>query len=230
MFTTLLETNPRRARSSRDAALSAGIHALLIASAIALTANTHVAVARGDPTERPVFTIPRTSPPVATPVPPNPTASNPRLPGPPVVTVIIPTVEVPGTLPAPSTVDPFPPGSPSTTPAPGAPASAAAPGGTNGSWTEWQVEKPAIALPGALPLYPDMLRAGGIEGEVVAQFVVDTLGRVEPGSFHSVRASHALFAASVERALSRLRFVPAEAGGRRVRQLVQQPFQFAITR
>ena len=88
-----------------------------------------------------------------------------------------------------------------------------------------------MALPGSpLPAYPDFLRSSGTEGDALVQFVVDTLGRVEAGSFRAIRASHVLFAQSVERILPRLRFIPAEVGGRRVRQWVQQPFLFAITK
>jgi protein TonB len=75
-----------------------------------------------------------------------------------------------------------------------------------------------------------MLQSAGLEGDVRAQFVVDTLGRVEQGSFRVLQTSHDLFAAAVREALSRARFKPAEVGGRRVRQLVEQSFTFRISR
>jgi protein TonB len=34
----------------------------------------------------------------------------------------------------------------------------------------------------------------------------------------------------VKNALPRMRFIPAEVGDKKVRQLVQQPFSFAITK
>ena len=71
---------------------------------------------------------------------------------------------------------------------------------------------------------------GKPELEARAEFVVDTSGRVEPGSIRVLRTSHPLFAQAVERVLPLARFVPAEAGSRRVRQLVQQPFAFAMQR
>lgn len=43
-----------------------------------------------------------------------------------------------------------------------------------------------------------------------------------------VSSSHDLFAASARAALPALRFSPAEAGGRRVRQLVELPFAFEL--
>jgi protein TonB len=75
-----------------------------------------------------------------------------------------------------------------------------------------------------------MLRQAGVEGEVLAQFVVDTSGRAEAGSLKILKSSHDLFAQAVKNALPQMRFIPAEVGGRRVKQLVQQPFSFGITK
>jgi len=93
------------------------------------------------------------------------------------------------------------------------------------------VEKAVVALPGtATPRYPSMLQSAGVDGSVLAQFVVDTLGRVEQGSFRALESTHDLFTAAVREALTRARFAPAEVGGRKVRQLVEQTFTFNITR
>ena len=45
-----------------------------------------------------------------------------------------------------------------------------------------------------------------------------------------LKSSHDLFTNSVRSALSNMRFYPAEIGGRKVKQLVQQPFNFTLTR
>jgi protein TonB len=96
---------------------------------------------------------------------------------------------------------------------------------------EFQVEKPVVQAPGSpSPRYPDILRQAGVEGEVLAQFVVDTAGRAEAGSYKVLKSSHDLFAQAVRSALPGMRFIPAEVGGRKVKQLVQQPFAFAIAR
>jgi protein TonB len=93
-----------------------------------------------------------------------------------------------------------------------------------------QVERIAELLPGGPPpRYPDALRASAIEGEVSMQFVVDTTGRVDPVSVKVLASSHDLFAESARAALAKLRFRPAEVGGRKVRMLVQQPFIFALS-
>jgi len=99
------------------------------------------------------------------------------------------------------------------------------------AYFDFQVEKPVAPIPGTgAPRYPDILRSAGVEGEVLAQFVVDTLGRVEISSYKVIRTSHELFAASLRAALPAMRFMPAEVGGRKVKQLVQQPFVFALQR
>jgi protein TonB len=94
---------------------------------------------------------------------------------------------------------------------------------------DFQVEKPVAPVPGTgSPRYPDILRSASVEGEVLAQFVVDTTGRVEVATFKVIRKSHDLFEAAVRSALPNMRFLPAEVGGRKVKQLVQQPFVFAL--
>ena len=96
---------------------------------------------------------------------------------------------------------------------------------------DFQVEKPAAPIAGSgAPRYPAILRSAGVEGEVLAQFVVDTTGRIEIESYKMIRQSHDLFDASVRNALPEMRFTPAEVGGRKVRQLVQQPWVFQLAK
>ena len=106
-----------------------------------------------------------------------------------------------------------------------------APVNTDQPYFEFQVEKQVQQVPGSGNMrYPDMLRSANIEGEVLAQFVVDTTGRYESGTFKVLKSSHDLFTAAVKNALPNMRFYPAEVGGRKVKQLVQQPFTFALSK
>lgn len=96
---------------------------------------------------------------------------------------------------------------------------------------EFMVEKPVTEASNTQrPRYPDILKSAGVEGEVLAQFVVDTTGHVEINTFKVLKTSHELFAAAVRSSLPGMRFIPAEVGQKRVRQLVQQPFVFAIAK
>jgi TonB family protein len=98
-----------------------------------------------------------------------------------------------------------------------------------GTYFEFQVDKPAVAYPdNPAPRYPELLRTAGVEGTVLAQFVVDTAGHPMLDTFKVLRSAHDLFTQSVRDALATMRFSPAEIGGRKVRQLVQMPFPFTI--
>lgn len=99
------------------------------------------------------------------------------------------------------------------------------------TYFEFQVEKPVMPAPNSgQPKYPDILRQAGVEGDVLATFVVDTTGRADVSTFKVLRATHELFGTAVKQALPTMRFIPAEVGGKKVKQLVQQPFSFAIVK
>lgn len=107
----------------------------------------------------------------------------------------------------------------------------AAPHADNHVFIESEVEKPVMSVPGSpAPRYPELLKAAGVEGEVVAAFVVDTLGHADPSSLKFRKSTNELFAAAVRTALPSMRFLPAEVGGRKVRQQVMQQFVFAIAK
>jgi TonB family protein len=101
-------------------------------------------------------------------------------------------------------------------------------GASNKAYRESQVDRAVQQTRAAQPRYPDALRSVNVTGEVVASYIVDARGRVEPGSIKIVSASHPLFAAAVRAALLEARFRPAEVAGQPVRQLVEQPFIFKL--
>ena len=97
------------------------------------------------------------------------------------------------------------------------------------TYFEFQVEKTAHPDSGTpAPRYPDMLRSAGGEGDVLAQFVVGTDGRVDMSTFKVLKTSHDLFTASVRASLAQMHWVPANVGGHAVKQLVQMPFEFRL--
>jgi protein TonB len=101
----------------------------------------------------------------------------------------------------------------------------------NQTYFEFQVEKPVAQIPGTgAPRYPDALRSSGVEGEVQAQFVVNEDGKAEVSTFKVLKATNDLFASAVRSALPNMRFYAAEVGGKKVKQLVQQSFQFKLDR
>jgi len=80
----------------------------------------------------------------------------------------------------------------------------------------------------AAPAYPLELMTKGVQGSVLVRYVVDTTGFADPASLEILNATHAAFAQSVKDALPYMRFHPARIGGRKVRQMVEQPFIFRI--
>jgi periplasmic protein TonB len=97
-----------------------------------------------------------------------------------------------------------------------------------GPYMEFQVEKPVAKIGGEAPEYPSTLRDSGVEGQVLAQFVVGENGRYEGGTLKILSSSNSAFTAAVKDALPRMRFSAAQIGGKKVAQLVQMPFQFNL--
>lgn len=236
MLRYLLESAPTRPRTRSAAFISFAFHAALVGSAIAATAmgpvDEEVPVI---PTKPPIYFPTPEQPPIAR-APRAPRPAAPRTPSP--IDPIVVPVDVPSTLPPvpePGTVSmdpwttlPGPVGTPDGTGDIGAPA------GSDGDpgfmWSE-DVERHAKPL-GAVrqPRYPEPLRSQRLEGSVLASYIVDTLGRVEPASFKAREVTHPLFEQAVRSALMSQRFRPAQWDGKRVRQLVEQQFIFRLDR
>lgn len=95
--------------------------------------------------------------------------------------------------------------------------------------TELQVDSAVVRYEdGAAPSYPESMLRRRIEGSVVVQYVVDTLGHADTSTFRVISATHADFARAVKVTLPFMRFRPAVMANRLVPQLVQQPFAFRI--
>jgi TonB family protein len=78
------------------------------------------------------------------------------------------------------------------------------------------------------PGYPKALLYRGVEATFTTFFVVDSAGRVDTSTIKIPPSVDARFSQSVRDVLRRWRFLPAETRGRRVRQLVEQTFEFRI--
>lgn len=236
MFNQLIESKRAKKRSPGSTAFSVILHAVLIAGAAVATA--HAAIENEKPkAEKVTFVnVKKDEPPPPKKEPPPPPPKNvtvapppPKgfqvLTAPPVVPVKIPEIDlskkvtdaadfsgkgvaggiskgvVGGTGPVPT---------------------------DNQTYFSFQVEKQAEKIGGPSPDYPETLRSAGIQGEVQVQFVVDVDGRADMNTFKVLSSTNELFTAAVRRALPRMRFAPAEVGGKKVRQLVQLPFTFNL--
>ncbi len=82
----------------------------------------------------------------------------------------------------------------------------------------------------ARPTYPEVLRRARVEGEATMQFVIDTTGRVDPRTIELLASTDYRFALACRETLPRMEFNPAEVEGRKVPEIVQLPFTFALRR
>jgi len=233
MLAVLLESRAARTSHVRSTLLSAAAHGAVIAAAVAFTMS-----GRGRhgpaPQIHPV-TVTYVQP--AHPVIPMQTrtssstssgSTGPRLPVievPTVTPVGIPAVDL--TMPATSPGE-FRIGTHSD---PGVIAGTSLPLGGNDVNDASAVDRaPRIVGRAVEPGYPPALRAAGIEGRVLAEFVVDTLGRAELASLRFPELPDPRFADAVRDAISRTRFSPGEVAGRAVRTRVVLPFDFRLLR
>jgi protein TonB len=91
------------------------------------------------------------------------------------------------------------------------------------------VEKPAAgAGDNPKPVYPTDLLNRMIEARFSVFFIVDTTGRIDPATIEVPPSVEGGFNKAVRDVLVLWHFFPAEVRGRRVRQLMEQPFEFRI--
>lgn len=234
----LLESRNGGERSGGGATLSVVVHAALIAAAAIGTARSDDASSTPREILVPLPPYIYESPPARSPRAPSGPARSAPTPG--TGRTVTPPVEVPNGLP-PIDVDVAVPIDGSTEVTIGGPTARGEVSGGFGAMPAQgaldgggirdarTVEIPVVPdARNPSPAYPELLRAGGIEGRVVAEFIVDSTGRVRPGSLVIVAATHEPFAASVRRTVPALRFTPARVQGRPVAQRVQVPFEFEI--
>ena len=229
MLDRLIESKPARERSTGGAIVSIAAHTALIAAAVYATAQARVQPTPPSESVRPFYfpripdraSVVRASTKSSKPMP-----SQHPIYVDPAINIKLPTIDISGVL---SVANDFP-------------RTRLGLGGSNNpadsgsrlagiAFSAEQVEKPVVVAAGnAPPRYPEALRQLGIEGRVLAVFVVSEQGKAEENSIRFVRSDNRLFDDAVRAALLRMRFVPAEVGGRKVRQLVEMPFVFAIAR
>ncbi|HEX6966914.1 MAG TPA: M56 family metallopeptidase [Gemmatimonadaceae bacterium] len=95
------------------------------------------------------------------------------------------------------------------------------------AFVSFQIDKPAMPMSGnPAPQYPQALEQQHVDGNVLAQFVVDASGQVDMNTFKVLDATDPRFVDAIRNVLGSWKFTPAEVGGHEVKQLVQMPFAF----
>jgi protein TonB len=78
--------------------------------------------------------------------------------------------------------------------------------------------------------YPPLLREAGIEGTVVLEFVVDTLGHAEPATIRIISSTQEQFEAPAREAILTSLYRPGRWRGQPVRALSLERVAFTIQR
>lgn len=227
----LVESNRSARRPLGGTMASIALHTAIISAAVVATANARTNREYAPPEARVTY-IARPDASAGTRVPVKP---RPRTVAQPKPSMAAPAIVAPVTV-----VTGIPEAVPSSEPAalPGSSGEAEPGYAMNGAGTEaggplhaFQVDREVRALrSNSAPVYPELLRSRGVEGEVFARFVVNESGRVEMKTLEILSTTSPAFERSVRYALERARFEPAEANGRTVAQLVEQRFQFRLDR
>ena len=229
----LLESEKHGGKMGAGSAASVALHVAVLAFAIAVTShagrdrNRDTAIFIPLPKWQPTVNVVKHA---SAAMPRRPQETTPRVPA---IVVAIPPV-IPPTLPGASLTPAPAVTGPAAAPLPGSASggtdSTAAPVVGNTAVGADAVDIPAAALPGQRgPVYPERLRAMGVDGRVVARFVVERNGRVESEPI-ILSATAGEFAASVKRYLASARYRPAVIRGQAVRQLAEQEFDFTVGR
>jgi TonB family protein len=92
-----------------------------------------------------------------------------------------------------------------------------------------EVQEKPERLAGTPPVYPPLLQQAGIEGTVIVQAIIDTMGRVEPNSLRITQTANPGFNESAKQAVSKSLFRPARVYGKAVRVLIQIPISYTHT-
>ncbi len=142
-------------------------------------------------------------------------------------TVVAPTV-IPTNIPPVNLLEHFDPKDYSGAGVEGGKGTGVVPSG-NDVFSEGVVEERPALIPGLPPDYPSLLQQAGIQGQVLVQFIIDTLERVEPGSIRVLESPNPGFDAPSRGYILHAMFRPARMHGRPVRVLVTLPVLYQLT-
>ncbi len=92
------------------------------------------------------------------------------------------------------------------------------------------VDEPPVRISFPPPEYPRLLLEARIDGFVLLEAVIDTLGHPEPGSIRVLSSTNRAFEGAARDALQKALFRAGRAQGQRVRVLVRQPLRFQLPR
>ena len=235
MFENLLESGAKKQTSFGQAALSMAVHVLLVFGAVQATRGAAAVVQAVRQDADMMFLAPPPPPPPPPPpdeIPPNAVVTtNPPPQG---FQTVMPPTEIPTTIPPVNLAERFDARDFSGKGVEGGIATGViggvGPVPTVGGETylEAEVDDPVQQVNIPKPRYPPVLQQAGISGRVEVEYVVDTTGHAEPGSWKVLRSTNSAFEAPARESIMKAVFKPARVRGQAVRQLVRQAISFNI--
>ena len=109
-------------------------------------------------------------------------------------------------------------------------AAIATPSGPFDAYNSRLVDEPPMRVAGPPLRYPAMLFRAGVEGEVLAQFVIDADGRAIKESVTVLESSNRGFEGAATEFIERAEYQPARHQGNAVPVMVEQAVRFRRTR
>jgi len=229
MLETMLESNRPRRRALGQATVSLLLHAAVVTGVVSATMARPVEDHSGPVARNVTYVAPVQKVPPASRVEQPLISEAPSLP---TFEALEAPVSIPTSIPPVDLMEPFDAsrytGIGREVPGPVLIVDSASGSGTSATWLAAEVDVAATRVSGGDPRYPVILRAAGVEGRVLAEFVVDAAGRVEPESWRVLEVTQPAFAEAAREAVLQWRFSPAKVRGRAVRQVVRLPVSFSL--
>ncbi|HSC57987.1 MAG TPA: energy transducer TonB [Gemmatimonadales bacterium] len=227
MFDNLIESKKKRQQTPAQALLSVLFHVILIVGAVKVTAGAAEAVKKKLSDTTMMFVEPPKPPPPPPDKPP-PDAVVSANPPPQGFQTVLPPEAIPTTIPPVNLNQHFDARDFTGKGVEGGIAAGVV-GGTGPvgqTYLEAQLDDPPSVIAGGSVRYPPALQSAGIAGSVDVQFIVDSTGHPEPGSFKVLKSTHPAFEAPAREAVMKTVFRPGKLHGQAVRVLVQQAVKF----
>lgn len=231
MFDHLVASKPKRQRSVGETIVSLVLHGVIIVAAVKVSAAAPAKI-REIIQDTTAFVLEEPEPEPDEPEPPPPEAIVSANPPPQGFQTLVPPDAIPKEIPPINLNERFNPEDFTGRGVEGG-IGAGIPGGTGPVdlsntevFLEAQVDDPPRLLQAGPQRFPPVLQSAGISGRVVAEFVVDTQGHVEPGSFKVISSTHKAFEEPAREMILKGLFKPGRSRGQAVRVLVRQAVSF----
>jgi protein TonB len=227
VFEVLVESKPKKQRTTGQFLVSLILHGLLITGAVMATKGAaEVVKERLQDTTLVFLEPPKAPPPPEAPPPDAIVSANPPPKG---FQTVVAVQDIPTEIPPVNLNERFDPKDFTGTGVQGGVAVGVVGGSgpvTGETFLEAQVDDPPQLISAGPRRYPPVLERAGVGGRVVAQFVIDTTGHPESAGFRILSTTNQAFNEPAREMIMKSVFRPGKVRGQAVRVQVQQAVSF----